>query len=58
MKHIKICKPRNQESKSNPFAQDANSKNSKASNSKRGKSSPAISEGLGCVPSGNFIDQD
>lgn len=58
MKHIKMCKPRSQEEKNIKHQNDGAMKNQNASTTKRGKVLPSVSEGLGCVPSGNLIDQD
>ncbi len=52
MKHIKLCKPKSIESK-NSFESKIKDKKSKGV-----KSSILMTEGHGCVPTGNIIDRD
>lgn len=58
MKHIKLCKPKSQNSKLNKSETIKENKMMGGSSSKISKSTPAISEGLGCVPVGNIVDRD
>lgn len=58
MKHIKICKPHNQSEKSLKQPNENSINIEKINGLRRGKSLPSVSEGLGCVPSGNLFNQD
>jgi hypothetical protein len=52
MKHIKICKPKSVEAKNSVLSKTG------AKKAREVKSSILMTEGHGCVPTGNIIDRD